>query len=477
MADASMFRPASADAGARFRLAAAGAAAMLMVLAPALWNGFPLLFPDTGGYLARPIEGTLELGRSALYGAFLAAGVPLDFWPNVVVQAALVVWLIALTLRSHGFGGPLPLLVVVAALCLATGMPWYAATLIPDILLPAAILALHLLAFRTAQLRRSERAALIAVIAVAIASHMGTLAVCAAVALALAALSRIRRFAALPRPRLAVAGIAVAAGIALAPLSNFAVVGQFAFTPGGESFLFGRLVQDGMITRYLEDRCPDPEIRLCAYRDKVPETADEWLWGPGNPLGDLGGWRGYAEESRRIILDTLWLYPLQHLQDAVATTLTQLALLRTEVSLTQAWMEPMVEAMQRWVPQLMPQILAARQQAAPFADLLAAFNLLHVPVAALALIGTAVLPWLARRRALPPELAALALVVLLSVLVNAAVCGVFSNPVARYQSRLIWLAPLTMMIAGLGIRRAAMMAADQASGVRICSARRPTPST
>ena len=33
---------------------------VLALMAPALWNGFPLIFPDTGGYLSRPIEGTVS---------------------------------------------------------------------------------------------------------------------------------------------------------------------------------------------------------------------------------------------------------------------------------------------------------------------------------------------------------------------------------------------------------------------------------
>ena len=53
--------------------AAVGLAATLMLLAPALWNGFPLLEYDTGGYLARWFEGTLEVSRSTVYGLFLVA--------------------------------------------------------------------------------------------------------------------------------------------------------------------------------------------------------------------------------------------------------------------------------------------------------------------------------------------------------------------------------------------------------------------
>jgi len=39
-----------------------------VLLWPALTNGFPLLFYDTGGYLARPFEHTLDIGRSPSMG-------------------------------------------------------------------------------------------------------------------------------------------------------------------------------------------------------------------------------------------------------------------------------------------------------------------------------------------------------------------------------------------------------------------------
>jgi hypothetical protein len=94
------------------------------LMAPALWNGFPLIFPDTSGYLDRAMLGTLGLGRSALYGLFLYAGVPFSFWPNALLQSALSVWLIVLTLRTNGLGGrPWLALSVVAMLTVGTSLP------------------------------------------------------------------------------------------------------------------------------------------------------------------------------------------------------------------------------------------------------------------------------------------------------------------------------------------------------------------
>ena len=45
---------------------------VLTLLAPAIWNGFPLLQYDTGGYLARWFEGYLVPSRSVVYGLFVA---------------------------------------------------------------------------------------------------------------------------------------------------------------------------------------------------------------------------------------------------------------------------------------------------------------------------------------------------------------------------------------------------------------------
>ena len=162
------------------------AAMLLALMAPALWNGFPLIFPDTGGYLDRPVLGTLGMGRSALYGLFLYTGIPFAFWPNAVLQSALTVWLIVLTMRAHGLGGrPWLALGIVALLTVCTSLPWFSGQLMPDILFPAAVLALYLLSFCKELFVRWERFILAAVIVFAIPSHMAAAGMCVAIIAAL----------------------------------------------------------------------------------------------------------------------------------------------------------------------------------------------------------------------------------------------------------------------------------------------------
>lgn len=415
---------------------------MLALLAPALWNGLPLIFSDTGGYLTRPIEGTLAMGRSAFYGWLLYLGIPLAFWPVIVAQAAATTWIIVLVLRCHGLGGrPWLALALTAALSLLTSLPWFATQLMPDILFPAAIIALHLLAFRTAQLGTAERLGLGALIAVAIASHMAALALCLGVLASVWLVSLVKPLDLLPL-RLRDAGIAVASGVALCLLSNLAITGSFAFTPGGSSFLFGRLIEDGIAQRYLDERCPDSRLRVCLYADELPNNADDWLWANDTPFYILGGAEGFGPEARRIIIGSIKMYPLMHAQTALSATLDQFVNFRTEISIDDN--DPTLDSIRDRVPQLLPAFMQARQQAQPFD--IAPFNILHVPAGAVAVAGlVAALIW-RRRLKLPPELVALSVTVLLALAVNAAVCGVFSHPVDRYQSRLVPLAFLAIAL-------------------------------
>lgn len=434
-------------ANGRIAWTLAGAVMLAVLLWPALWNGFPIVFYDTGGYLARPFEAALGMGRSAFYGVFLWFGIKYSFWPNVIVQAALVAWLVVLMLRLNGLGGrPWLATAIVIGLCALTGVSWYAAQLMPDILVPALVLAFAMLGLHADGLRRRETAILIVVIAAAIASHNSILALAFGSLALLALLRALTVWTHLPRPSLALPALAFAAGILLAALSNLVITRQFAFTPGGFNFVFGRLVQDGIVTRYLADRCPDPTIQICAYRSSLPGTADDWLWDEDSPIRKLGGVEKFEPEARRIVIESLTAYPAMNLKAALIATITQFARFATGDGLT-PWSWHTQWVFEKFAPGALKHYLASRQARAPFNFGWA--NLIHIPVQALAIALLPVIVWLRRDR----RIASLAAFLFLALLVNAVICGALSNPHDRYQSRLAWLAPLVVAIAALGWRR------------------------
>lgn len=443
------------------RALAWGLATLLMIVAllwPALWNGFPVVFYDTGGYLDSYMTGRLANGRSAVYGLFLRLGIPTGFWANIIVQAVTVTWLVMLTLRAHGFGGqPWLATAVVIGLAVFTSLPWYAAQLMPDVWVPAAVLAVYLLAFRGDELRQWEKIALGAVAAFAIAGHLATLALMVGLVAVLPLWRAIAPRWHWPVPALGRPVLAVAAGIFLILFANLFIAGRFAFIPGGSNFVFGRLIQTGIAARYLADHCPDPSLQVCAWRDSLPTDGDVWLWDAQSPLWKMGGWEGFEDEGRRIIFDSIRQYPGLHLRAATTGALSQLVMVETGDYLT-PWTWHTHGILEKYAPRWYAAFLAARQQQADFD--FTWLNAAHVPIALAATAGLLGAVLLTRGRRVRRSAAAFALIVVIAFLGNAVICGVLSNPHDRYQSRLIWLAPLALVIAAGGLGRSGTILHD-----------------
>lgn len=416
--------------------------ATVVLLLPAIWNGFPLLEYDTGGYLARWFEGTLVPARSTMYGLFLAAGWPLDFWPVVIVQALAAVWIIGLLLEVHRFNAhPAGLPAVVTALAATTALPWLASELLTDIFAGLGVLALHALVWRRQQLTGLQRAALIAFIAFAASTHSATYAVLLALTLAVLVVWLVTRK--LVAAAVAQAVLAVALGAALLLATNYVVAQQIAWTPGLYGIAFGRMLQDGIVNRYLDDHCPDARLKLCAYRNELPRDADDFLWG-GGAFDELGRFEGLGDEMHTIVVESLRDYPILQLEAALISTAKQLVAVGTgEGVLTSIWHTYAI--MEHYTPSVAPAMRAARQQRDEVS--FAALNAIHVPVAWAAMAFIPLLMILGYCSADFADLGGLATTIALALLANAAVCGIISNPHDRYGSRMVWIAAFAVALA------------------------------
>lgn len=421
-------------------------AATAALLAPAIWNGFPLLQYDTGGYLARWYEGYLVPSRSSAYGLFLALFSWLDFWPVVVLQSLVTIWVLALTLRSLGFGGrPWLLAGVTAALCAVTTLPWLAGMLLTDIFCALPVLALYLLVFGDATLRRFERLALVALIAFSVATHSATFGVLTALVLAAALARRLLRVGTLEGVMRG--GAALALGALLLLSANYVTSGRFVWTPGGVALSFGRMLQDGIVARYLDEHCPDRRLRLCVHRHELPDDADVFFWsGDGSVFNRLGRFAGLGEEMGLIVGESLRAYPAWQLEAAAVATLRQLVRVSSgEGVVPTAWHS--VGMIEKLTPRAAPAMHASRLQQGKLD--FTAVNAVHRPVALAAMLLLVPLMLLGARRQPMNDLGRLAATVACAILANAVVCGVFANPHDRYGARIVWLAPLVVGLAAV----------------------------
>lgn len=430
------------------------------LLGPALWNGFPIVFFDTAGYIKRVLDWDLEPGRSFFYGLFLyvTSGGWFSFWGPILMQAGATLWLIHLLLRTHGIGfRDWPSRQVTGAVAIGlsalTGVSWYVAQVMPDILLPLLVLCFWLLSFRWGDLDWRERLGVAAIGLLALMSHMSSMALAGGLVLTIAAAKGLDRWRGWGlTPRVWPAAALLALSVVAMPTLHMALIGKPGFTPGGPVFIFGRLVQDGLAQRYLADHCPDPTIKLCAFKNNLPATADDFIWHKDSPFVAIGGWDSATPELSRLVGGIVSAYPGAFLSTALVATKDQLLMIQTGDGLDE-WQE-----VTRWIFRVfMPESQSrafeeARQQREKTTqELFDALNLMHVPVAhlsGLGLILVAIWGFRTGRR----DLAALALFVLIALIGNAFINGALSNPHDRYQSRIVWLATLVVGLAGLAWR-------------------------
>jgi hypothetical protein len=414
----------------------------LLFLAIALWNGFPLMFYDTGGYLAEGLQGAFLAERSPVYSLLLfLTGGAISLWPVVILQAAMTAWLITETARTEVSRLSLAgLMAIGVGLMLATGIGWYTGQVEPDCMTALVVLGSYLLLFRSQVLGPARSILVAAITGLAVACHPSHLGLIAGLLLVAAFLRLIQRQLAL---RILPALGALVLALALIFASNYVLTRQLFLSRSASVFVFARLMQDGIVKRLLDDTCPQSGYQLCAHKNRLKTRADAWLWAPDSLFRARGGFHGDHTEEGRIIADSLRRYPLLQLKAAVRDSVLQFFTFKTGDGIeSQEWiLKPDIRKM---MPGQLPGYLGAQQQRGKLR--FTALNMIHVTVGMLSLLGLLVLLHraLIRRRWDEASLPGLVLIALIG---NAIICGTFSNPHDRYQSRLIWLPSLVLALA------------------------------
>jgi len=417
---------------------AAIAALCALLLAAALWNGFPIFFYDTGAYVFEGLGHVFLAERSAVYSLFvLVAGGGISLWFVAVVQAAMTAFVMVqvarvLTPRLTLAG----MLAVGCMLTVATGLPWYAGEIEPDFLTALAVLSLYLLAFHAQRFDALRKGLLVAVAAFSIAAHPSHFCLAGGLLLALGVLKVVpARRRGLPQPKMKLPVLSFAIGMSLVIVANFIYTQAVFISRSGPVFVFARLVQDGIIMRLLDDTCPGSHYALCAYRDELPVRSDEYLWTGESPFYKLGRFQGTAAQSQTMIFDSLKRYPLMHLKTAARDATQQFIIFKTgDLIEAQEWI--LHTDLERVIPAQMHAYLAARQQRGQLD--FRPINIVHVPVGWMSLICL-VLAMGAAWRLRDMKTAVFLGLILASLIGNAVICGVLSTPHDRYQSRLMWL--------------------------------------
>jgi hypothetical protein len=418
---------------------------------PAILNGYPILFSDTGAFLAQSLVPLMIWDKPWVYGPLLHLfHWRVTLWLPLAAQGLMVSHLLWLTGRVVWGPRPLAHVAITAFAAVATTAPFTIALLMPDVFTAAIVLAIFLLGFGADRLGRWEMLWAGLVATLGIAAHLSHLPVAAAVIVIGILLRRKLR----PGLRMAAP---LGAALLLLLGTNLAGHGRLSLSPHGATFLLARLQADGPAARTIAALCPDRGWYLCDFTAWLPMDSDAFLWEPGSPMNRdaagndrfLGG-ALLSAEAREIVRETVLREPTAVIRAMAINTLRQAVTAGAGDVIAQPWSD-IDNATGSRIREFFPAAEAARYAASRQADrslpgLVAPLRWVHALVLAGGiLLALAAILRIIRRGDL--RSLALVLIVLTAAAANAFAAGALSKPHHRYQARIAWLIPVVAVVA------------------------------
>lgn len=440
--------------------------ASLMLLLPALYNGFPLVFPDTGAYFSVAWGNYWTLDRSGFYGFFyrpLSHAQPLfQLWVGIAVQSAAIAVLILLVAQKLVQRvSPIWGLALVAVLAVFTSVAWHSSQLMPDAFSAATVL----LAWLASTRRPSTPGTPLLWFAAFLAglthnTHVVLLAAAGGASLLVQWWMHRNLWQIYAKRGLTCAAVVVAL-IGTQLLANGAFLKSWSAAPLGSMFLFARLHEDGLIQPWLARHCPQGATpNICRLAPQFPRDSQKLLWAHDSPLrsavrdsSDAAARDQFLRELQIASVGSIRSRPVDFAAYAFAGGVKQFLtfqilddecpeVCRLETSSVLSWFST-------YRPSLLPSLLGSRQLQGTIPKTL--LRAVTTPVSAVSLLLLPILLYFAWRRRDVTSTSLLA-AVFVSLIANAFVTGGISDVHDRYQSRLIWLATLSVLLVILRFR-------------------------
>lgn len=403
---------------------------------PIALNGYPILFSDTGALLDMGFLPSMGWDKPFVYGPFAAiVSLRVSLLLVGAAQTAILSYILWATQACFATPRPIRHVVLCLALALATAAPWFASTILPDAF--TAVAALGLLT-ALGRLPRRHVLPVSLITAFSIAAHLSHLVLAASLVLALA----ICRWRVPWRP---LASLVAALLFLLA--SNVVGHGRLAISPYGSVFALARLIADGPARDYLARICPDPAIALCAWRDKLTDDSDQFLWDPASPFwSDPLPLAKFAAQASHIVAGTIRSEPLTVLRIAYRNAAAEIIRVDLGDTLVPDYLADTVgPRIARWFPASELERYEASAQVTGQL-FLSASRLLPLQRATLllGLAGCTLLLLAGLRR--PNSRADFAALILLALAANALATGALSAIHDRYEARLAWIIVLPLLL-------------------------------
>jgi hypothetical protein len=421
-----------------------------VLLLPAIWNRYPLLYSDTGEYLLSALSKRPPRVRTVGYGLWMwATGGTLTLWAPIVAQALLLGALLVRTVVTLELAlSPRVMLALCAALLL-TGAPWMTSEAMPDVFAGAILLATWLALAHWPQLGTVTRALVVGTIFVGIATHVTMPVVFALLLLAVALAVGRSRLVAPPRAVTGAVAALVAFSVVALATFNWARTDRAALTRKPSVFVLGHLVESGLASRVLADRCAVEPFALCPFQAGLTQPIESFIWNDSSPF-----YKAYQTEDQ-LRDDTRRLAIAVAVHEPLGLTTSILSYGARQFVDVEVFDKARVLPANRFTRSVVAFVLpheeasmtSARQERGGVSAA-RAIDAVILGVLLVSLVVSGWMVWTAFRRG-PVALgsgAGLQLYLWTALVINALLCANLSGVFGRYQGRLAWLLPVLVAI-------------------------------
>lgn len=415
-----------------------------------LYNGYPLVYSDTGTYLYSGFDMFVPNDRPISYGLFCYFfSFKTSAWLIVIFQNLITSYFIYLFSGLYKFkwNKNYIFLGLIILLTFTTAIGWYSNQLMPDFFTPIIIIGFILILF----VKNSKKNLLVSSIITlfAITTHFSHLLIYTSLAVVAAIYFLIKKQTQLKKGlyiNLAIAGISWFT----IPTINYIVEDNFVSSKGSHVFLMSHLCGTGILEDFLKQKCDTDEYKdckICEFKDQLPRDPATFIWST-EIVEQCGGWEGSKEEFEKVIAGTLKDPNFLALNIFRSTTygLAQLTHNKVGEGLTPYIEHSAPYGQIHWrFNNEINDYLMSKQNAWGGQNL--RFDLINALQSLLLFICLVVLLIILNlRQKIETNLLFILLIILAGIIINSFITAGLNTAYPRYQARVVWLLPLTLIL-------------------------------
>lgn len=281
----------------------------LIVISPALFNRYPLVYFDSGAYMEMSINLETSFHRTLGYPLLMKlTGWAITNWTIVLLQGFLVSYLLFELIKVF-VNTKARLIHFTSLLCLSfgTGMSWYAAQLMPDIFTLILVLTVAILVLKK-QLSVLQSIVGMALVYISLLTHLSHLPLLFLLLLTWFGFSFIPALY-IPKKSnrfwLKMSLPLVAAFLTFSTIN--AIQGHgFRMSLSSNVFITANLGEMGILKMYLEENCGAQSLPFCDDLETLPKETGGFLWDQNGYVAQRNGdWQVANDECAPIVHDFL----------------------------------------------------------------------------------------------------------------------------------------------------------------------------